>query len=389
MQGMMAWDGHLLDPQEGVCQLDSADVAEIGRALEGFKSVFILVFYPYTYQFMYLYDILYAEMSGSQLTPNYIDADMDLDGPEIGTENFSLPTLGPKLAGWAKYIHSERGFCIIRGLDPSIYSVEDGTLVFLGISSYIVCSKHDEIVKLASSWHVYNQLRATKPEVLDEFANLPEKKKSKTYGALHSRLSTLYGIYSNPNQSRNQHQKPRSSFAQEAYRTELFLCDGKVILRASGQPTDSIFGTYNVGPVGDVERMAQDSCTRLILKPGDLLFINNLAVLHAVEDTRQGERHLVKLWLRNERLAWELPRGFQQDMDGLYDRRELRRVWALRPTKRNQSKSGGGEGKEVTIKGRIEAPEGDDDDGSNSGMSIGGNSMGGGSMGGGSMGGWS
>jgi hypothetical protein len=255
--------------------------------------------------------------------------------------------------------------------------------------AFQVCSKHDEIVKLASSWHVYNQLRATKPEVLDEFANLPEKKKSKTYGALHSRLSTLYWIYSNPNQSRNQHQKPRSSFAQEAYRTELFLCDGKVILRASGQPTDSIFGTYNVGPVEDVERMAQDSCTRLILKPGDLLFINNLAVLHAVEDTRQGERHLVKLWLRNERLAWELPRGFQQDMDGLYDRRELRRVWALRPTKRNQSKSGGGEGKEVTIKGRIEAPEGDDDDGSNSGMSIGGNSMGGGSMGGGSMGGWS
>lgn len=62
---------------------------------------------------------------------------MDLDGPEIGTENFSLPTLGPKLAGCAKYIHSERGFCIIRGLDPSIYSIEDGTLVFLGISSYI------------------------------------------------------------------------------------------------------------------------------------------------------------------------------------------------------------------------------------------------------------
>jgi hypothetical protein len=155
MQGMMAWDGHLLDPQEGVCQLDSADVAEIGRALEGFKSVFILVFYPYTYQFMYLYDILYAEMSGSQLTPNYIDADMDLDGPEIGTENFSLPTLGPKLAGWAKYIHSERGFCIIRGLDPSIYSVEDGTLVFLGISSYIgeQRASQDRLLNMISKCH--------------------------------------------------------------------------------------------------------------------------------------------------------------------------------------------------------------------------------------------
>jgi hypothetical protein len=34
-------------------------------------------------------------------------------------------------------LHDGKGFVVLRGLDPSRYSVEDGLLVWLGIQSYI------------------------------------------------------------------------------------------------------------------------------------------------------------------------------------------------------------------------------------------------------------
>lgn len=51
--------------------------------------------------------------------------------------NFPLPTLGPKLRELSHDVHSGKGFCVIRGLNPAAYSVEDLTLVYLGVQSYI------------------------------------------------------------------------------------------------------------------------------------------------------------------------------------------------------------------------------------------------------------
>jgi hypothetical protein len=50
---------------------------------------------------------------------------------------FPLPTLGPKLKELSQDVHNGRGFCVIRGIDPATYSVEDLTLVYLGVQSYI------------------------------------------------------------------------------------------------------------------------------------------------------------------------------------------------------------------------------------------------------------
>jgi hypothetical protein len=63
--------------------------------------------------------------------------DYELDGYEINKDNFPLPTLGPRLQGLNNDLHLGKGFFSIRGLDPKKYSVEDNTLLFLGISSHI------------------------------------------------------------------------------------------------------------------------------------------------------------------------------------------------------------------------------------------------------------
>ena len=51
------------------------------------------------------------------------------------------------------------------------------------------------------------------------------------------------------------------------------------------------------------------------MKAGDMVFINNLALLHARDsyvDPEQGPgRHLVRLWLRNPKLAWHIPQGMR------------------------------------------------------------------------------
>ena len=60
------------------------------------------------------------------------------------------------------------------------------------------------------------------------------------------------------------------------------------------------------------------------LTPGDMIFFNNLSMLHArdsfIDDTTVGrKRHLLRLILRNEEMAYELPKQLEQTWAELYD----------------------------------------------------------------------
>lgn len=56
-------------------------------------------------------------------------------------------------------------------------------------------------------------------------------------------------------------------------------------------------------------QVAEKHATSIAAQPGDILFINNLALLHKRDAyTDAGtRRHLVRLWLRNPELSWEIP----------------------------------------------------------------------------------
>lgn len=62
---------------------------------------------------------------------------MELEGSEVNKDNFPLGELGIRLEGAAQEIYNGKGFAIVRGLDPDIYSPEDLVTVYLGISSYV------------------------------------------------------------------------------------------------------------------------------------------------------------------------------------------------------------------------------------------------------------
>jgi len=74
----------------------------------------------------------------------------------------------------------------------------------------------------------------------------------------------------------------------------------------------------------------------LSLKRGDIQLVNNLACQHARSmfmDKPFQRRHIIRLWLRNEELAWETPDELKQTWFEKYGdsaRRKLA-VWNIHP----------------------------------------------------------
>lgn len=64
-------------------------------------------------------------------------AELGLDGTKIHKNNFILPILGNKLAAISNDIHNGRGFAVLRGLDPNKFTVEDLTMIYMGLSTYM------------------------------------------------------------------------------------------------------------------------------------------------------------------------------------------------------------------------------------------------------------
>lgn len=62
---------------------------------------------------------------------------LGLDGAHMSRDTFPLPNLCRELGKLALDLHQGRGFCLVRGIKPEDYSVEDLTLVHLGVQAHI------------------------------------------------------------------------------------------------------------------------------------------------------------------------------------------------------------------------------------------------------------
>ncbi|KAG6843465.1 hypothetical protein H0H93_000891, partial [Arthromyces matolae] len=84
----------------------------------------------------------------------------------------------------------------------------------------------------------------------------------------------------------------------------------------------------------------------LNFQKGDIQYINNLAVFHARDgftDTPEKTRHLLRLWLRNEELAWKTPKELEEQWQKLYySTTPDEQRFPLEPFIRAESKGPGG-----------------------------------------------
>ena len=97
-----------------------------------------------------------------------------------------------------------------------------------------------------------------------------------------------------------------------------------------GPQTD--LGKLNVPELTEKQRFAlsviEDTARKnevgVTLQKGDMLFINNWAILHrraAYLDSATNARHLVKMWSRNTWLSWNIPQEVDTLWTGAYKRK--------------------------------------------------------------------
>ncbi|KAK7402615.1 hypothetical protein QQX98_011627 [Neonectria punicea] len=269
---------------------------------------------------------------------------------DINRDNFLLPTLGGHLDAMGEDLHSGKGFVIIRGLNLSTSSDDYDTIAFLGLSAYVApqqgrqdqdgnmivhildannssvpkelrqspfhsdvfceilamqtknCAQSGGNSIIASAWTVYNELAATRPDLIH------------TLAAGNWTFDTF-------GRDPAYHQRPL-----------LFCEDGKVIMNFSrrlltGAPASP--RTPGIPPITEAQAEALDAVHFTAMKhqlsipmqKGDIRFINNHAVLHArdaFDDSDQAQRHLVRLWLRHPEKAWQMPKGLDMAWDRVY-----------------------------------------------------------------------
>lgn len=85
----------------------------------------------------------------------------------------------------------------------------------------------------------------------------------------------------------------------------------------------------DIPPITEAQAEALDAlhftaareCASLDFRKGDVQYINNLSVFHArngFTDEVGRERHLLRLWLRDEHFAWETPRPLGERWERVY-----------------------------------------------------------------------
>src|SRR5690606_25878221 len=71
------------------------------------------------------------------------------------------------------------------------------------------------------------------------------------------------------------------------------------------------------------------------LQKGDMLFVNNWAIMHRRESYEDGDttsRHLVRIWLRNTRLGWAIPEDMAVPWKASFEREGIKKVYNIHPS---------------------------------------------------------
>ncbi|KAF2832309.1 Clavaminate synthase-like protein [Ophiobolus disseminans] len=306
----------------------------------------------------------------------------------INQGTFPLPTLHDKLRDISREIHNGFGFKVVRGLPVDKHTREDILIIYAGLASHIapirgrqdsqyqgkaadvvlnhikdLSSTHDaskigapaytsdkqvfhtdsgDIIALlcleeaaeggqsrvSSSWRVYNELAATRPDLI---RTLAEEWPTEVFGDPTKKYVNRSLLHYTPSNSST----PERMIIQYARRTFTgFL----------GLPR-----SRDIPPISEAQAEALDTlhflaekhALGLDFKKGEVQFVNNLSIFHARDGFRNSaekQRHLVRLWLRDPENAWEIPESLEGRWDKVFkDVKEERQVWPLEPYIRSAS----------------------------------------------------
>ena len=335
-----AWRGEEFEGEEGVrkyvVELSGEDITEIEGALEMFK-----------------------EKSNSP--------------GEVSRATFPLSgSLAGRLERVAHNLHSGLGFNIIRGLDPRRYSPLDNVLIYLGVTSYI--APHRGVQDSSGSMIIHVKdlgriipdsslrqspyARNAQPfhnDVCDILAMYVQETAAE---GGESHVCSAAQVYNDIAATRPDviHTLARDDWVFDKHRTPAYWNTRALLFNfgdkgpgfcfsrrpITGSPTSP--RSPGVPPMTEVQAEALDMVHfvgvkhqhTMALQRGDIQLVNNLAVFHArngFRDSAEQRRHIIRLWLRNEELAWETPEGLKRTWKEKYGDSERRKIarWNVEP----------------------------------------------------------
>ncbi|KYK57681.1 TfdA family Taurine catabolism dioxygenase TauD [Drechmeria coniospora] len=290
---------------------------------------------------------------------------LGLDGDLISPQNFPLPSLGPRLKQLRVELHEGKGFGLIRGLDAQKYSVEDLTMLHLGVQSYIanrhgrqdkkgnmlvhIVADNSSMEKAHHHRHSNAPITFHSEEAGDIISWLTRSTAAKGGRCIIASTYTVYNILagSRPDLIRT---LARSDwpFALPRFRCRpVIFYDGERLITNFGRAallgsasharperlprlTDSQMEALNA-----IESISQHTQLEIPTQAGDMHFVNNLAILHRREGFVDGEvqnerRHLVRMRLRDDEMGWRIPDDLKEEWSRTFDPR-LTKVWHLEP----------------------------------------------------------
>jgi hypothetical protein len=157
---------------------------------------------------------------------------------------------------------------------------------------------------LSSSWHVYNELAHTRPDLIHTLA---EPWVAEQGGDVISRPLLYHQPQTTSSPERLIIQYARRGFT--GYWGKPRAATLPPITEAQAEALDAL------------HYLAEKSAVALDFHKGDIQVVNNLSIFHAragFTDSDEKRRHLVRLWLRDPELAWETPEGLKSRWEYVY-----------------------------------------------------------------------
>ncbi|KAI5855505.1 hypothetical protein BZA05DRAFT_241548 [Tricharina praecox] len=308
----LVWSGQDLVEHEYLRSLSADDIAEIEHALEHFKG-------------------------------------LSLPIAAVGRKTFPLPELGPRIISLSNKLYGQnngRGFFILRGLDPKKYSARDNVILYAGIASYVAERRGRQDEKNNYLLHLTDLGASVAPDNVRQapYSNVPQPFHTDTADILalytlrpafrggRSLLASSSKIYNSlapahiatlaaPNWAFDSFGRTPSYTLRPLLYSVPSGTTRRIQLSFSRRPlTGSPVSprTPTIPSLTPAQSAALDTvhfcgvahALSVAQQPGDLLFWNNFALLHAREGFQDREepeerRHLLRLWLRDDKRARE------------------------------------------------------------------------------------
>ncbi|GJN75703.1 hypothetical protein PLICBS_009809 [Purpureocillium lilacinum] len=308
---------------------------------------------------------------------------------ELSQQTFPLQDLHATLRGVSKDVHDGYGFKVVRGVPIHKYSREENIIIYAGLAAHVASTRgrqdhqfngkpadvvlahikdlsrefdaqsigspayttekqvfhtdSGDIIALfalsaaeeggesylSSSWTVYNELAATRPDLIRTLAEPWDVDEfGKTGPPGFTRRPLLY------------HQPATGSDPERL----LIQYARRAFVGYWGLPRSANIPAKTEAQAEALDALhytAEKHAVALEFRPGDIQFANNLSIFHArgsFRDSAQKQRHLVRLWLRDDELAWKIPEALKSRWDRVYEGVTAeKQVFPLEPSIRSAS----------------------------------------------------